>query len=1312
MRGLVDHLKMRPETHPEFVQACIRMAHLVSSEGPLFPTTDDETTTPSELRTPLDWLNEAIAYAPDSAEALAQRARLHRAMAGLPGTSEQDKRAQLQLARRDLDTADNAGIEDPRVRFFLGAEWMALGELDRAAAQVRAIEGYSTEDVSEQFLDTNDWLIAKYQLASELAARKGDALKAAALADEILASQTQKMRRVQVLPSAIQRYVMAGRAGDARTSLDEYRNLLGEEGQSAESTRRLAALDAMVAGAENDAYAIIEALEPAMVNESANSRLWRLLAEAYNRTGQAGRAVKSLEQYRRMGGQDPLVLKELAKQYSKLGQWQQASDTAAAVESLSPDDLLVKLLRLGASLNLIIAQDDDTNPSQIEKLAAELAGLRQEHPEEVTVRVLQAIVAGHLGQTDEAEAYLKQAIEQCPDPLKAEMQLANYYLSSQRTAEASDLLEAACKRHPEATAPRLSLVDVYVGRGDFDAARRCVEEGLATIAEAPAKRTLSLSLALLEMVHGDRAKGIDLLRQLAAQDPREIQARSLLLRTGEIQENPAAAQALIGELKQAEGDTGLRWRFHQASLWLASEDWASHQAEIADALLYCIEADPAWSAPILLLARLHERLGDLKGMEDTYRRGLLGNPSAMNIASRLLALLERQGRFADAEKVLGQIEVDSRVANTWEVRMALGAGDNTRAIDTLKTMAADDEGNADARIQLGRLVYQQTKDAEQALAYLEDVEATGSNARTVAAVKASILRDEGKEAEALQILDDYVADHNEPDAYWMRAIYHAEAGRIEQAEQDYSKILTFPDSSAAGYGLLANFYANSGRLDQGLTTVEAGLKEHPEATGLKRTLMQLLLTRNRDDDRQRGLEILAELQEQLPDDNQLVMIRAAETLKQPTPQALAEIRKKIENIVRRQPTDVGAHLMLINVAMRERQYQAACSYAVQALESNPNDPTLLSARSRAEMTLGYIPMAVKLARQAIEIDPNNAEAVTVIGEAAVTLGQTDTLEEARGLLGAALGRYPADGRLQILQARVLASLDRSDEAIGQLEAYCQSAPGQQNVLAMITLADLYRLKGNADRADQYVKQAETLAPNDQAVIHARFLWLLSQNRLEAVAGISEKYLSATGQDPVKLLGAGSVLMSFNSADRKKEAVLLFERAVDLAPAAPEPRINLASGLYQIGDVERSEKVYRDLLALEPDDIRALNDLAWILQKHKQQYTEALELADKGLRLAPNDPHLLDTRGTILANMPDRLTDAKSDFENLAKLSAADKPQYAKALLQLGRVSAKLGDVAETRRYLEDAMSIDQELGVLTPGERSEISELVKQESTP
>jgi len=1312
LQTLIEELEALPEKHVEYVQACVQMSSLAGREDSSEPETVEDSEDSSQMKTPLEWLNKAVEYAPDSVDALVHRARFHRQAADAPGTSEEDRLALLGLARKDLESADAIGTNDPQIRYILCAEWLAHGELDRVAAELQAIDELPKETLEEHFFDINNWIVVKFLLASELAVRKGATTAAVSLADETLSELTEKRHRVQVLPSAIPLYVTAGKVVEARRCLDEYLDILPAQEGTAGFRLRLAWLQALVARAEERPYAVIDAIQPIVANDSSPRdpylrRLQRLLVEAYNRTDQAGRAVSALLRYLQHYPQDFEMTVHLAKQYSKLGDWKKAIETARTAESLGSEDLVIKLLRIGAGINLAVGQADRVDTEKLKKLAEELADLRREHPYQVDLRILQALVAAYLEQPDKAEAELKLAIEECEEPLRAEMQLARHYHEAKRMNEAVSVCEMACKRHPEVAEPWLVLLDLHVANADYDSARSSIKQGLNTVTEKREKRSLSIKLALLEIVHGDRTAGTELLRELAARDEQEIQARLLLLGIREIQDDPVAAEELVSELRHAEGESGLWWRLHQASLWLSFDNWRSKQQEITDLLQYCIDADPMWSAPVLLLTGMYERLGDSRRVENTCRQALSWNPSATDIANRLLALYERQGRFSDAEKVLRQIESNPRFASTWQIRMALGAGDFFRAMEELKLKASNDDQDASSRIQLARLVYKETKNADEALAYLKEAEAIGSGSRTLIAVRASILKAEGKKVEALRILDDYVADRNDFGAYWMRAVYLAEEGELERAEQDYRRLTTFAQNGAAGYELLGNFYVGTERLDQGVAAIEEGLSAYPENLRLKRTLMRLLFRRAHAQDRERALAILTALEERLPLDVELMTVRALQMLQESSPQSLASAREKLEAAVRLEPMVVNAHLALIGIAMREGEYRAVCDYAISACASNPNNTALLLARGRAELALGNLSTAIQLASQVLEEDPNSTDALNVFVVGALRSGDRIFLEKARTLIDSKLGGDSKNEKLLLSRARVLIALKLPKMAIPELEAYCRTKEGGGSIMPLLTLADLYHLAGDAERAGQWIEQAERLDSRNQAVVHARFLWLVSQNRFEELAQISSAYLSAKEQDPTKVIRAASILAASDSTKLRKEGLKLFEHAVTLSPTLTDAHLGLAFTLYQTGDVDRAKEIYQKLLNEHPANVQILNDLAWILQEHDHQYEAALELVNRGLRLEPDDPHLLDTRGVILSNIADRLADAKKDFEKLVRLSPPDSRQRAKALLQLGRICARLDDLAQAKQHLTDALEIDRKSDVLTAAERSEIERIVQ-----
>jgi tetratricopeptide (TPR) repeat protein len=715
---------------------------------------------------------------------------------------------------------------------------------------------------------------------------------------------------------------------------------------------------------------------------------------------------------------------------------------------------------------------------------------------------------------------------------------------------------------------------------------------------------------------------------------------------------------------------------------------------------------------VLLLGRLYERLGDLRSAEGVYRQALATGPSAPEVAERLAHLLIRQGRPAEAIEILPSI---SPVRRSYVLEQA---GDQSRAIEYLQGRIERDlaRTDAEARVQLARLLYERTKDAQRALFHLDEAMAIDPNSHTQAATRALILSGQGRGVDALQVLNDYVAKHDTFRAYWMRGAYLAEQGELERAEEDYRKLATRADSGAAGCELLAGFYAEHGKLDQAIQTADEGTRAYPDNLRLKYRQMQLLLQRGQPPDGEKAREIRTVLQRELPNSAELMQYEALEKLANPTPEALAEARQILERVVQLNPLAVNAHLVLIDVLIRQRELQAASAQAVRALAANPKSRPLQVARAKVELTLGYGRAAFQLADQVLADDPNNAAALLTAVNGALASKDRRLWEQARTQIEAAAGRIPDKERL-LARARVYLALGQPERAIPELDAYCRTEPGSTSLPALVTLADLYRSAGDLDRADKTVARAQALAPDSQIVIHARFLLRLAQNRLADLAGISAAYISAREQDPTIVVSAASRLMSLPTKDHRQQALQLFEHGVTRWPRSLETRLGLGLALYTAGEAERARQIYETLLQEFPSNPQVLNDLAWILQEHKQDYAKALELADQGVRLTLGNPDLLekymfllDTRGTILMKMSNRWNEARQDLEKLVRLAPADSPRMARTLLKLGQVCLQLKDPRQAKEHLTRALEIDGRLGVFTAEERAHISQMLQERS--
>jgi predicted Zn-dependent protease len=74
-------------------------------------------------------------------------------------------------------------------------------------------------------------------------------------------------------------------------------------------------------------------------------------------------------------------------------------------------------------------------------------------------------------------------------------------------------------------------------------------------------------------------------------------------------------------------------------------------------------------------------------------------------------------------------------------------------------------------------------------------------------------------------------------------------------------------------------------------------------------------------------------------------------------------------------------------------------------------------------------------------------------------------------------------------------------------------------------------------------------------------------------------------------------------------------------------MNLAIMEQQSGQAEAAAQTYSRLIELSPNNVVALNNLAWIY--HEQNDDRAAELAGRAYELSPNNAAVADTYGWIL-----------------------------------------------------------------------------------
>jgi len=405
LESLTRRLKDLPEKHPEFGEAC-RLLSVISRQN-------KSAQAPAEA---LKWLDRAVTYDPKHAQALIHRAVFYRASRPFGGQSRQDM---LQIARDNLQWAETAPSDDPRIALTLSREWMYHGQLDRADRWLRSVREVDRATVKKYFIEVDGWVILRFRQAIQLAIRRNKPAEAEAEAREVLDRLTIPDRRLSVLPMIIKLYLTGGRADEARRHLDEYLNLL-KVLQRTGFDEDSAVLQAMVASIEGRPEGVIDHLKPLMAGDTPPVAALRLMARTYNRLGHRLSAIRTLERYLSLqaGAKDLNMWLLLALQHRKGRDWSKAIEATAEAEKIavkldskSLDAALnAKLIRIDIGIQ---AAAENTVPDRksLAALSSELVGLQQVHPDNTRVQALRALVEIALVRPEAAEQHLKRAIK-------------------------------------------------------------------------------------------------------------------------------------------------------------------------------------------------------------------------------------------------------------------------------------------------------------------------------------------------------------------------------------------------------------------------------------------------------------------------------------------------------------------------------------------------------------------------------------------------------------------------------------------------------------------------------------------------------------------------------------------------------------------------------------------------------------------------------------------------------------------------------------------------------------------------------------
>lgn len=421
--------------------------------------------------------------------------------------------------------------------------------------------------------------------------------------------------------------------------------------------------------------------------------------------------------------------------------------------------------------------------------------------------------------------------------------------------------------------------------------------------------------------------------------------------------------------------------------------------------------------------------------------------------------------------------------------------------------------------------------------------------------------------------------------------------------------------------------------------------------------------------------------------------------------AVAELRE----VVRLSPNDAEALALLGELYMAQgREREAVETFTRWAAVPVPADGGFFRAvtKGRGELSrasanarlgeallkVGRIQEAIKAIRQALESEPENLRYVDLLGRALETSGayeeavaEYEKLLKARGVSSAPLAAGKDKRLIEYVLERIVAlrrSAGKPAEALSAINRM-RDVLGSEGPAADLQLIELLREQAKYGEALEATRTARAKHPEDIKLLYLEAATLADLNRVDEGVTLLRSLLKGGADDYNGHLAIASLYLD---AGRAGEAVESARKALDLAaPNQPKKQLDalllLSSAQERAGDAKGSEDSLRRILAADPENATALNNLGYFLIERNQRLEEALGMIQRAVRSEPTNASFLDSLGWAYFKLG-KLEEAERHLSEAARRN----PSSVAIQEHLGDLYQKLGKTELARAAWQKALT--------------------------
>ncbi len=1138
-------------------------------------------------------------------------------------------------ALADLEYSEKLDLSDPNVELRLATEFINANILDKAEQHLTAVQSASPTDQG------------LWAVWAELAMKSQSQEKMQKVAETGLKELSSQPW--DFMPKATRLFIWCGQ-------LDRAAECISEMNQKDIAPPEVTFLEGLLASERGHPFEAIKFWKESIGLKNTSPEVRLALSSVLSRVGDTQAALRQL---RTLISENPNLVAghlALAKLLANTRNWAESARYADMAKQLLPENPEASLLYLQAKMRLQAAG----SAGEIAQMLQDLEKVAGNLPE---FKLLKFQYALQQSNFTDAQALVTQLKKDYPSQIKTTMAEVGLLVAQDKTDEAILILLKALDEFPQAIEPVGYLADLLDRQGNKEKCETIVKDALERIDQPVAKRKLGLLLADYYVRWNQKDNAYKLLNTLVQKLPEDILLKRRLLDCEQIISDRAKAQQLVDDIESLEGEEGWQWRYEQARIWFSSEDFEARYVQIVSLLQENLQANPNDQASRILLAATYYKSDELQLAISIYREALSRSPDDLHIIIPAVTALYKAKEDEEAERLLEK--ASQQKLNNPQLQQLqylsyqsyLRRDELDSASDVLEDFIRNDPNNQAARLAFAKLKIQQGH-FDEAGEILTKLKIQAPNSLLVAVAQIQLNTRQNKPAEALKLCHEIISNLDNAYAYMIRAETYSSFGQTDKAREDFEHAAAIEPNNVEVWMAKSNFYRSIDQPDKAIADIQYALSLASDDLRIQKQAISLLIVSNDADKVLQGKAILTEALISSPNDIDLRLFKANSLLMENTAPAIEDATRILQKITDDQPEISRAWVLLGNISLRKKQAEKAMEIAFRGLSHTPNDMDLLLLKARAEADRSPV-LAIPTLKALLEADPNNTEATLLLAQIYIAVGEPEKA-------------------VNFLEAQLLS---------------LAGTPDKRKINVVLAMA-LYK-NGNKVGAQKIFDSLLQSEPNDPIPLLTQVRLLKDDRLWNELRLETSSWCQKHPEDSRTPVFIATNLVATNDSQAKKAAEDIL-RIVLRNKSDSVGAMTLLATLLQISDrSDEAALLYQRVLELQPDNQIVINNLAWIMCEDKGMLQEALQLAQKGLKLYPNYADLLDTRGVIYYKLGE-FDKAVDDLDKCIELYKSGTPTAIVSRLHLAKAFAKLGQKDKAVEHLNQALDMNQ---VLEPERR-------------